>query len=109
MDPSIIPDPEAFDPLRSYRKRYANDGENHHKFMAGQTNATQLSFGHGGQACPGRYFAVHEIKLILAQLLIEYEFSWPEGKSESKIIYINEVNYVEPLAKIMMKKRKVTE
>lgn len=103
-DPDVIPDPTTFDPLRSYRARYENGGENASKFLAGQTSAIQLSFGHGGQACPGRHYAVHQIKFTLARILLEYDFKWPEGKS-SKNFFINEVNVLNPFAKIMMKKR----
>lgn len=105
-DPDVVPEPKAFDPLRSYRKRYANGGENLDQFMAGQTNATQLSFGHGGQACPGRHYAVNQIKLMLSRILMEYDFAWPEGVSSAKSFYVNEINVVDPWAKIMMKKRK---
>ncbi|RDA86915.1 hypothetical protein CP532_1870 [Ophiocordyceps camponoti-leonardi (nom. inval.)] len=38
------------------------------------TSSHHLAFGHGRHACPGRFFAAHELKLILAQLLLNYEF-----------------------------------
>ncbi|KAI7879269.1 cytochrome P450 [Lichtheimia hyalospora FSU 10163] len=31
-----------------------------------------ISFGLGGHACPGRYFAVNEIKYVLAELIMRY-------------------------------------
>lgn len=104
-DPSVTQDPEVFDPLRSYRKRHANGGENHSRFVAGQPNKDHLTFGFGGQACPGRHFAVNEIKLILSRLLLEYDFAYPVGKSRPKNIHINELVVVDPTAKLMMKKR----
>ena len=33
-----------------------------------------LEFGYGKHACPGRFFAVNEIKLILANLLLRFDF-----------------------------------
>ncbi|KAI7854886.1 cytochrome P450 [Circinella umbellata] len=39
-----------------------------------------ISFGLGAHACPGRYFAVNEIKYILAELLVRFDISTPSGK-----------------------------
>lgn len=38
-----------------------------------------MGFGYGRHACPGRFFAANEIKLILARLLLDYDVSMPEG------------------------------
>jgi len=38
-----------------------------------------MGFGYGRHACPGRFFAANEIKLILARLLLDYDMSMPEG------------------------------
>jgi cytochrome P450 len=106
-DPARINNPETFDPMRSYRKRYAGgDPESLHKFQAGQTNSNSLSFGYGGQSCPGRYFAVSEIKMLMARLMLEFEFKYPEGKSRPKIMYADENVFMDPYAKIMMRKRR---
>lgn len=104
-DPSVIDRPEEFDPLRSYRKRYADQGVNLNKFIAGQTNSSSLSFGYGNQACPGRYFAVGEIKMILTRLLLEFEFKFPEGRSRPKIMHADENVFMDPHARLMMRKR----
>jgi cytochrome P450 len=37
------------------------------------TSPTYLAFGHGRHACPGRFFAAQELKLLLAYLLQNYE------------------------------------
>lgn len=34
---------------------------------------TFLSFGHGRHSCPGRFFAATEMKLLLAQILLNYD------------------------------------
>ncbi len=41
-----------------------------------------MSFGLGRHACPGRFFAANEIKLILARMLLEFDFSMPEGQEK---------------------------
>ncbi|TKA63890.1 hypothetical protein B0A49_08407 [Cryomyces minteri] len=37
------------------------------------TSDTFLTFGHGRRACPGRFFASHEIKLLLAYVATHYD------------------------------------
>ena len=105
-DPDRIPSPETFDPLRNYRKRQANNGEFKNKFTAGQTDSNSLSFGYGSQACPGRYFAVSEILLLLAKLLLEFEFRFPEGKTRPEIMYADENVFLDPRATLVMRKRR---
>jgi cytochrome P450 len=39
-----------------------------------------LNFGHGHQACPGRFFAVYEIKAILIEILRNYDIRLKDGK-----------------------------
>ena len=33
-------------------------------------------FGYGKQACPGRFFALKVVKLILARLIYDYDIKW---------------------------------
>ncbi|KAK0629045.1 cytochrome P450 [Bombardia bombarda] len=37
------------------------------------TSDAHLSFGHGRHACPGRFFVAHELKIMLAYLLQNYD------------------------------------
>ncbi|KAJ4270525.1 hypothetical protein NW762_002212 [Fusarium torreyae] len=37
------------------------------------TSDSHLAFGHGRHACPGRFFVAHELKLIMAALLLNYD------------------------------------
>ncbi|KHN93731.1 Cytochrome P450 [Metarhizium album ARSEF 1941] len=106
FDPVTTPDPEMFNPMRSYHKRHANGGENVHKFMAGQSDPDNMSFGYGNQVCPGRYFAVYEIKLVLMRLLQEFDFEFPQGKRRPRSVYADENVILDPHAKVMMRKRK---
>ena len=43
------------------------------------------SFGYGKQACPGRFLAVRQVKLILAKLFFEYDLQWAGGKVPKSI------------------------
>lgn len=104
-DPEITPYPEIFDPMRSHRKRHET-GELS-KYQAGQTTKSNLHFGYGRQACPGRHFAIGEIKMILGRLLLEYEFKYPEGKGRPRTLYAGENAFPDPRAKLMMRKRRM--
>lgn len=48
------------------------DGEdNEHQFT--HTGRTNLAFGFGKTACPGRWFAAAEIKIFLIEILSRYD------------------------------------
>ena len=46
--------------------------ENRHQFVT--TSPDSLVFGHGNHACPGRFFASNEIKVVMIELLRSWEF-----------------------------------
>jgi cytochrome P450 len=102
MDPDYYPDPETFDGLRNYRKRRAlSDAGNKH--LSTQPSLSDLSFGHGNRTCPGRFFAVSALKMVLSKILTEYDIKYagetdPYNKME-------EFSFISMDAKIMMKKR----
>ncbi|RYP17317.1 hypothetical protein DL765_004608 [Monosporascus sp. GIB2] len=104
-DPAITPNPEAFDPMRSYRKRHASPDQMN-KHLAGQTSPDNLAFGYGKLACPGRAFSVGEIKLILARLIRQYDFKFPEGKTRPLNMYADENVFPDPEGRIVMRRRK---
>ncbi|KAI0531543.1 cytochrome P450 [Xylaria digitata] len=104
-DPSITPNPEVFDPLRSYNKRHSSPDQMN-KHLAGQTSPDYLGFGYGKLACPGRHFAVNEIKLMMARLIMEYDFKFPDNMaSRPRVMYTDEFMFTDPNARIMMRLR----
>ncbi|KIX01016.1 uncharacterized protein Z518_10082 [Rhinocladiella mackenziei CBS 650.93] len=48
------------------------------------TSSTYHPFGHGRHACPGRFFAANELKLLLAYMILNYEFEMLPERPESK-------------------------
>lgn len=99
------PSPSSFDPMRAYRKRYQSGELNKHQ--AGQTEKENLHFGYGKQACPGRFFAVGEIKLVLVRLLNEFDFKYPSGKSRPRNFFADENVFPDPRARLLMRKKRV--
>ena len=59
---------------------------NDHKLQSVTITPYQLNFGHGNRACPGRFFAVYEIKVMLIHLLRYYEMRLPseDGKTPQR-------------------------
>ncbi|PWY74047.1 cytochrome P450 [Aspergillus eucalypticola CBS 122712] len=108
MDPAVYSDPQAFDPMRSYRKRMAHpDQRDRHK--AGMTHPDNLAFGYGNQACAGRQFAVAEIKLIMARLLYDFEFDFSadqRARGRPQTLHVNENCFTDQGAKLLMRKRR---
>lgn len=70
-DPGHFPEPDKFNPDRFMELR--KDGGNDHFQFASVTNGT-MAFGCGKHACPGRFFAALEIKLIAIYLLKYFDF-----------------------------------
>jgi cytochrome P450 len=68
----LYPEPERFDAARFAKKREEAGQENGWQFVT--TSAAHTSFGHGEHACPGRFFASNEIKIILCHLLLKYDW-----------------------------------
>ncbi|KAK5127729.1 hypothetical protein LTR08_004229 [Meristemomyces frigidus] len=94
MDPELYPQPEGYDAFRFSRPREnfeqkQNDGKLDEKDRGEMlrlkgtgmitTSDTFLPFGHGKHACPGRFFVSHELKMLLAYLVMNYDVeSLPE-------------------------------
>jgi cytochrome P450 len=41
-----------------------------------------LVFGYGKHGCPGRFFVIHEIKLMMANILLNYDIERLESRKE---------------------------
>ncbi|KAL6788456.1 cytochrome P450 [Trichoderma sp. SZMC 28012] len=83
VDGQFFPNPEEFDPLRFYHMRQES-AEASNRWQFTSLNDTNLNFGAGKHACPGRFFAGNEIKLILAFFLINYDVRLKKGDERPK-------------------------
>ncbi|KAI0195875.1 cytochrome P450 [Astrocystis sublimbata] len=94
MDPAFYEEPTRFDGFRFSKLRGSIEARGGPKTSNSNNNAAELgklaysssthesmAFGYGRHACPGRWFASNEIKMIMVHLLENYEFRLPGGKT----------------------------
>lgn len=82
-DPETFPDPEVFDGHR-YRRLREQNKHGASALVLGMSTIDSLGFGLGNQACPGRFLAVNNLKLMLARLLAGWELSLDKNGLEYK-------------------------
>ncbi|KAI4151581.1 MAG: hypothetical protein LQ340_003426, partial [Diploschistes diacapsis] len=107
---AFVASPDAFDPFRYYRLRESGPDQVQ-KHQSAMTDQNNLHFGHGKYSCPGRFFASNEIKIIMAHLLLQYDFKYPEGCGRPRSLSADENLYPDPdpAARLEMRERKVEE
>ncbi|KAF2852113.1 cytochrome P450 [Plenodomus tracheiphilus IPT5] len=84
-DEETYKEPEKYDafrfsrPIEEYESMSAEQKVNVDALKLKQsgvvtTSIHHLPFGHGRHACPGRFFVTHELKMIFAHMLLNYDF-----------------------------------
>lgn len=84
LDESKYPDALRFDPyrfvrLRSGEKPDPNGYGSRELYQFISVTKENMAFGFGKPACPGRFFAAAEIKLILIFILRDFDLKMPDG------------------------------
>jgi cytochrome P450 len=70
-DPSIYPNPDKFDPYRFINLRQVPGYETVAQTVS--PSPEHMGFGLGKHACPGRFFAINEVKIALCHILLKYD------------------------------------
>lgn len=128
-DPSIHENPEEFDGYRFYRIRQqpgkknvsisysspepiCSSGEinltDMNELKTSQlvtTSPTELGFGYGQHACPGRFLAVNEVKIVLCHFILKYEWRLPEGAQKPHWVAYGNALDSDRVAKIEIRRR----
>jgi hypothetical protein len=65
----------VFDGYRFSRMREMPGNEA--KYQATSTGPGQFTFGHGSNACPGRFFALYIMKIVMIFVLRNYDIQLP--------------------------------
>ncbi|KAI1827034.1 cytochrome P450 [Xylaria intraflava] len=96
-------DPNAFDGLRFFKLRSKPEDAN--KFQFASTSYDSMQFGFGNDACPGRFFASNQIKIVLAYILSHYDIKFGDGVVGRPKNIMFEVNVLaDPAAQVFFKK-----
>jgi cytochrome P450 len=103
-DPSTFPNPDKFDGGRFLRLRNTPGCGNKHQFVT--TSPECIVFGHGYHACPGRFFASNEIKILLAHMLMYYDWKLPDGQTKVQHIMDGVIMRPNPLQTLLFKSRR---
>ncbi|KAK8066512.1 cytochrome P450 [Apiospora hydei] len=86
-DPKLYPEPGVFDPHRFHDLRNATKPDpinykTREQYQYVTVTKENMGFGYGKHACPGRFFAANEIKLIMIHILLRYDMRMPNGATE---------------------------
>ncbi|KAI0280024.1 cytochrome P450 [Russula aff. rugulosa BPL654] len=80
--------PDEFDGFRFAKLREIEGHSAATKYQSVSTSTEFLAFGVGRHKCPGRFFAVNEIKGLFAYLIATYDIKFEEGQSTPHGHYI---------------------
>ncbi|CAG9954540.1 unnamed protein product [Clonostachys rosea f. rosea IK726] len=103
-DKTIYAEPDKWDGYRFYNMRSDPDKQASAQLVA--TSDKFLAWGHGKHACPGRFFASNEVKIILIHLLMNYDWELPEGASTA-IHNVGLAMTMDPALELRIKEREV--
>ncbi|KAI2628694.1 cytochrome p450 monooxygenase [Hypoxylon sp. NC1633] len=94
---------EVFDGFRFERMRKIGTDDNRYQFTS--INEESLSFGHGRSACPGRFFAAAELKILLAKIIMNYDMKLLEGDPQQLHGFFEVVGGPDHSREILFKRR----
>ncbi|KAM0351705.1 hypothetical protein ACHAPU_002715 [Fusarium lateritium] len=78
-DQELYENPEDFDGMRFYKMRQGDGQDNKYRYSS--VTKSDLSWGFGRNACPGRYLSAINIKLVMAELVTRYDIKLRDGVS----------------------------
>ena len=106
LDPSTYENPLEFDGFRflKLKERAILDGNPNKKFDMTSTSVQFLSFSHGRHACPGRFFAAAEIKMMLAYMIMTYDMKLVDGVRPPDVVLMN-TPLANPSAQVLFRRR----
>ncbi|KAG2005586.1 cytochrome P450 [Coprinopsis cinerea AmutBmut pab1-1] len=107
LDPDVYEDPDTFDGFRFVKNKEGSNGDSARDYQGMVSlNPSYLIFGGGRPACPGRYLAVNEAKLVLAHVLLNYDIKLPNDRTTPpEPFWIGESRAMDPKAEILFRRR----
>ncbi|KAL8832625.1 MAG: hypothetical protein Q9191_000141 [Dirinaria sp. TL-2023a] len=103
VDAQVTPDPFQFQGFRHHENRLQPGEGNRHQFAT--TSKNNMHFGHGKYACPGRFFAANTVKMVIAQLLLDFDLKLADGETRPDNVCLHEYVFPNPEAKLLFRRR----
>ncbi|CAH0021068.1 unnamed protein product [Clonostachys rhizophaga] len=100
VDEAFYEDPEVFDGQRSFKLRQGESQAMKHQYIS--TGRTDLRWGYGRHACPGRFLADAEMKMPLSELLLHFDVKNPEGQGRHANIAFDNNVMPDPTKTVMV-------
>lgn len=108
-DPELFPGGDEFRPWRWFelREQAERQGKTATPYLASSTSPDNLHWGYGRSACPGRFMAAAELKLLVAWILWHFDIAFPSGQSQRpESIFVDERVFPDPKQEIGFRPRK---
>ncbi|CAF3447089.1 unnamed protein product [Fusarium graminearum] len=102
-NPEVYENPDTFDAYR-YAKLRAQGGKWTYASSATSTSEDHFVFGIGKPICPGRFFAVAEVKTAIATILLDYDLRLAEGYTPKLMPFGFEL-FADPGVQLEVKRR----
>ncbi|UNI24434.1 hypothetical protein JDV02_010178 [Purpureocillium takamizusanense] len=103
-DERFFPDPSTLDAMRFHRLRQESEEANN-RLQFTSLGDTYINFGAGKHACPGRFFAGNEVKLILARFLLAYDIRLRPGRTGPRSICLVMTKTPNPILQFEFRRR----
>ncbi len=96
LDSAIYPNADQFGGFRFERltDQDSDDKDVDLRYQLVATSADYLAWGHGKHACPGRFFAAAELKMILGYLILNYDLRFEQPGVRPSATGIEEGIYI---------------
>ncbi|KAE9374069.1 cytochrome P450 [Stipitochalara longipes BDJ] len=102
-NPEVYENPDTFDAYR-YMKLRAQGGKWIYASSATSTSADHFVFGIGRPICPGRFFAIAEVKTAIATILLDYDVRLAKGYKPKLMPFGFEL-FADPGVKLEVRRR----
>ncbi|KAK1843707.1 cytochrome p450 oxidoreductase [Colletotrichum chrysophilum] len=103
LSPKLYPEPEKFDAFRFSRMREQPGQEM--KFQHTSTGNDNINFGHGIWACPGRFFASAQMKVVAAHLIRNFDMRLTPGEKKPVPQYGGLAIFPDAVAQVELRSR----
>ncbi|KAF9886957.1 hypothetical protein FE257_010698 [Aspergillus nanangensis] len=99
------PTAREFDPWRFYKQRQVPGQETLHSLVQTTPQFTYFGHVHGRHACPGRFFAANEIKVLMVYTLMNYDVKMPPDAPVPQMQWFSGKTMPDMQAHVMWKVR----